>query len=105
MANSRVVTRKVKHPGSSPAGDDARKPSLLGVAPPPVNVEERLRRGGPSPRGVIAARVYRCFIRIRDKRRIPEKIPRIARSLRLDEDHVWDLFVWYVRGADKLPLA
>jgi hypothetical protein len=32
---------------------------------------------------------------------IAPHIPRIARSLRADEDYVWDMFVHYVRGVDE----
>jgi hypothetical protein len=77
------------------------RPSVIGEASDPVKPEED--EGGlvRAAEGLFASRVYRCFLRFPEARLIAPNIPRIARSLRADEDCVWDLFVHYIRGADE----
>ncbi len=76
-----------------------RRPSLLGEALPPLTFKDdpRIR----AVEGRFASRVYRFFLRIPEARLIAPHIPRIARSLRADEDCIADLFAKYVRGADE----
>ena len=72
--------------------------SIIGEASEPLRLDDdpRIR----AVEGRFAARVYRFFLRFPEARLIAPQIPRIARSLRADEDCVWDLFAKYVRGVD-----
>jgi hypothetical protein len=78
-----------------------RRPSIIGEASGPVKPEEDAGGLVRAAEGLFASRVYRCFLRFPEARLIAPHIPRIARSLRADEDCVWELFVLYVRGADE----
>ena len=75
--------------------------SLLGEAPPPLRPEEDARGLVRAAAGIFASRAYRCFLVFPDARLIAPHVPRIARSLRADEDYVWDMFAHFVRGADE----
>ena len=77
--------------------DELRASSpLFGEAPDPPSDALTLAEAG-----LLASRVYGFFLEIRAIRAIPPQIPWIAREVDVDEDHVWDLFVWFFRGVDE----
>ena len=78
-----------------------KRHSVIGEAPEPLRAEDDPGGLVRAAEGLFAARTYRCFMVFPDARLIAPHVPRIARSLRADEDCVWDMFVHYIRGAGE----
>lgn len=78
-----------------------KRRSIIGEASEPLRAEDDPGGLVRIAEGLFASRAYRCFLVFPDARMIAPHISRIARSLRADEDCVWDMFVHYIRGANE----